>query len=151
MRLINLNDYRRPHPPRPPTCVQRPAPPPHAPADRIEVDTSVTSFDSPVLCTWQVRIFDPAGQFHLYCGTTGFAHIQLWNPWFGVSLLTPSRLTASRYEAFPIAGWKYACDDYADIVYVIEKMYATIMPSAARVIALCEDYGALPTGDRRKA
>ncbi|MEX2480257.1 MAG: hypothetical protein WD928_05285 [Gammaproteobacteria bacterium] len=123
-------------------------PPPHDPHDRILVDTHRASGASPCMSSWEVRIFDPAGQFHLYFNTTGFGHVQLWNPWYGISLLTPSRLTAGRYEAFPMAGWKYAANDYAHLARTISATVATTLPSLSQITAYCQEYAAwMPDGD----
>jgi hypothetical protein len=57
---------------------------------------------------WEVRIFHPARRMHRYFAPRGFLHLQLWEAELGFSLLTPSRLTAGRYEAYPVGGWKLA-------------------------------------------
>lgn len=146
MSVIDLAERRRRHHAH--TRAAHRQPPPHDPGDRILVDTLRASSMSPCMSSWELRVFDPAGQFHLYFSTTGFGHVQLWNPWYGISVLTPSRLTAGRYEAFPIAGWKYACNDYAHLACTIGATWATTLPSLAEISAYCQEYAAwIPAGD----
>lgn len=145
MPVIDLAERRRQQARKP--APNRP-PPPHAPCDRILVDTIQASSATPCMSRWELRVFDPAGQFHLYFSTTGFNHVQLWNPWHGISVLTPSRLTAGRYEAFPIAGWKYAGNDYEQLARRVSAAFATTLPPVTQVIAYCQEYAAwVPDGD----
>ena len=113
-------------------------PRPHNPADRIVADVISAGGDRPsAFSTWEVRIFDPAGQFHCYFGTRGLLHLQLWQPYFGVSILAPSRLTAYAYEAFPVRSWKFAARDLDDIVHALTRERALCVPDRATVETLC--------------
>ncbi len=67
-------------------------PRPHDPDDRVTLGR---------IGEWEVRRFEGDGAKSGYSAPRGFLHVQLWHPWRAVSLLTPSRLTAGRYEAFP--------------------------------------------------
>ena len=120
----------------------RPLPPrPHDPGQRILVDTCAPDLPHPTYRHWEVRQFDPAGIFHCYFGDHGMLHLQLWHPWSGVSLLTPSRLTAGRYEVFPSAGWKLADGDYGVIATAVRREHGVALPSTERLVRLCREHG----------
>jgi hypothetical protein len=85
-------------------------PPPHDPSERV----LLARVDG-----WELRDFPRSDERWAYLGTHGFAHLQLWNHDAGVSVLTPSRLTGDRFEAFPIAGWKWATESW-------ERLCATV-------------------------
>lgn len=113
---------------------------PHRPDDRIVVETvSATCAISP-FADWEVRIFDPAGQFHHYFASRALLHVQFWNPFFGISILSPSRLTGFKYEAFPLDEWKYAAADYEAIAARCGALIGARLPDAARVRRICRAY-----------
>ena len=118
-----------------------PPPRPHDPRERILVDTCAPDLAHPTYRHWEVRQFDPAGIFHCYFGDHGMLHLQLWHPWSGVSLLTPSRLTAGRYEVFPSAGWKLADRDYSVVATAVRREHGVALPSAERLDRLCREHG----------
>jgi hypothetical protein len=63
-------------------------------------------------------------------------HLQLWHPTARVSVLTPSRLTLGRYEAFPIGDWKFAHSSLRSIRGLVRSMHGVELPSAARIVAM---------------
>lgn len=107
--------------------------PPHDPADRVLLAEFDDGRGGGALSRWEVRAFDPAGQFHAWFAPRGFVHLQLWQPWFGLSVLTPSRLTLDRFEAYPLGGWKRATPDYATLVRLLEAAYTVRLPDAVRL------------------
>jgi hypothetical protein len=104
-----------------------PPPRPHDPDDRVTLGR---------IGEWEVRRFEEDGALFGYSAPRGFLHLQLWHPRRAVSLLTPSRLTAGRYEAFPIAGWKLAVKSLEVIGGVIRAEHGLVLPCEARVRAL---------------
>ena len=113
-------------------------PRPHDPADRILAEViSARGGHASAFTAWEVRIFDPAGQFHCYFGTRGLLHLQLWQPYYRISILAPSRLTAYAYEAFPVRNWKFAAKNFDDIAHALTRERALCVPDRATVEALC--------------
>jgi hypothetical protein len=106
-------------------------PPPHDPGDRV-VRLRLDG--------WDLRNFPRTDERWAYFATHGFAHVQLWHPEALLSVLTPSRLTAGRFEAFPIAGWKFATRDYTDLCEIIHREHALEPPPEGllqRALDLC--------------
>jgi hypothetical protein len=97
-------------------------PPPHDPLERV----LVTRIDG-----WQVRDFAHDDERLAYFAAHGFSHLQLWNPARGVSVLTPSRLTDGRFEAFPIAGWKQRADDWLALATLLRATHGLVPPGPA--------------------
>lgn len=62
---------------------------PHDPNDRIGVGQFLANPGAGEEWVWEVRIFDPTGPFHVYFAANNLLHLQLWNPHFQVSILTP--------------------------------------------------------------
>jgi hypothetical protein len=85
---------------------------------------------------WDVRDFAHQDLRRAYLSASGFAHLQLWHPEARVSVLTPSRLTGDRFEAFPIAGWKRATRDYAELAALIEDAHGVRLLSRTIVEAV---------------
>lgn len=110
---------------------------PHRPDDRIVVDTVSVTGGAAAFGHWEVRIFDPAGQFHHYFALRALLHVQFWQPFFGVSILSPSRLTRFNYELFPLNEWKYASPDYADIGRRLRSAMGIRLPDEAFVRRVC--------------
>jgi hypothetical protein len=100
-------------------------PPPHDPAER----TLLAEMDG-----WEVRDFAPDDPRHAYFAHRGFSHLQLWHPEAGISLLTPSRLTAGSYEVFPFVGWKRR-GDYATLRALIKSAHGVTLPSPSLIAA----------------
>ena len=113
---------------------------PHDPADRVLLAKVTACPHAPKFTHWEIRAFDCSGPFHCYFSTHDMLHLQLWNPYFGVSLLTPSKLTAGNYEAFPLDEWKYAAKSYADISEEIEGRFTTKLPQLNCVEIIAADY-----------
>src|SRR5262249_22205997 len=83
-------------------------PPPHDPRER----ELVFLIGGP-RAGWELRAFS-GPQLDLlfsYC----FGHVQLWHAAAGISILTPSRMTCGRYEAFPVEGRPRQADDYDEL------------------------------------
>jgi hypothetical protein len=113
-----------------PPCAREPEvwpSPPHDPRERIWLAE---------LDGWQVRAFRLDGVKHRYFAPRGMLHLQLWHPVVHVSVLTPSRLTAQRYEAHPIAGWKFAYDGLRAIRNLVRSVHSVPMPSEAAIRGL---------------
>jgi hypothetical protein len=107
--------------------VHRDPPPPHDPSERA----LITRIE-----TWEARDFavdDPKRQYFL---RHGFAHAQLWHPIARVSLLTPSRLTARQYEAFPVSGWKYRHAHWPALRASILREHRVRLPALVELRAL---------------
>ncbi|MEM7465573.1 MAG: hypothetical protein AAF387_01680 [Pseudomonadota bacterium] len=142
MDVINLESYRAAKQKK---LDERSAPvKPHDPADRILLARLTACELTPRLSTWEVRSFDCAGPFHLYFTKHDMLHLQLWNPYFGISLLSPSKITADRFEAFPISGWKVASKSYDAISSKIESQFATKLPELSRVQEIGANYWIAP-------
>lgn len=103
-----------PEPPAPP--------PPHDPRDR---EVAV------LLGAWEVRL--STGRAFEYFVPRGLWHAQLWHPTARISILTPSRLTAGAFEAFPCRGWKARTTTYAELRALLGREHAATLPSAAEV------------------
>lgn len=110
-------------PPAPPAS----PPPPHDPRDRVLVDT---------VGDWEVRCFAPGDPKFHYFVTRRLLHVQLWHPAARVSVLTPSRLTAGLFEAFPHEGWKarVRCPDA--LAAMVERDHGLALPALPRLAAL---------------
>jgi hypothetical protein len=102
-------------------------PPPHDPTERV----LVTRIDG-----WEVRDFAPDDSRYSYFLRYGFAHLQLWHAASGVSLLTPSRLTADQYELFPFAGWKLRHADWATLRALVAREHAVSLPALVELRAV---------------
>lgn len=113
---------------------------PHRPDDRIVAETVCVPCHAAVFGHWEVRILDPTGQFHHYFASRAFLHVQLWNPFFGVSILSPSRLTGFNYESFPLDGWKYAAPDYDDVCERLRARIGIHLPDASCVRRISRTY-----------
>lgn len=85
---------------------------------------------------WEIRVFSPSGTFHRYFRAHGMLHVQLWHPEAGVSLLTPSALTADQYEVFPFAGWKHARRSYPQLCVEVAAGIGVTLPAQERLEAL---------------
>jgi hypothetical protein len=110
-----------------PSDATRP-PPPHDPTERVLIGH---------VDQWELRDFaadDPRQRYFL---AHGFAHLQLWHPTARLSILTPSRLTLDRSEAFPIAGWKRREDDFTLLARMLRAATGVEPPSplAMRTLA----------------
>jgi hypothetical protein len=102
-------------------------PPPHDPRERVEIAQ---------LDGWEVRSFRTDGVKHRYFAPRGMLHLQFWHPAAGISLLTPSRLTAQRYEVYPIAEWKFAHASLRSIRGIVRSTHGVELPGEAAIRAL---------------
>ncbi|MEM7541133.1 MAG: hypothetical protein AAF384_06040 [Pseudomonadota bacterium] len=117
---------------------------PHRPEDRILAEQiEVTDRQNETLA-WEVRVFDPAGIFHHYFCNREMLHIQLWQPHYGISVLTPSRNTGCNFEAFPIRDWKFATPDYSKLQNELKNYLAVTLPTEKRVQQLVDYYTSQP-------
>ena len=96
-------------------------PPPHDPRDR-ELIARVAG--------WEIRL--PRGRLSQSLVSNGFWHVQLWNPLASVSVLTPSRLTDDRYEAFLSAGSRLRAQKYGELERAIAEQHSVpLLPESA--------------------
>lgn len=103
----------------------RPVPPAsHDPNERHEIAR---------VGTWQLRQFAPGDTKLPYFTTRGFLHVQLWHEDAGISILTPSRLTAGRYEAWLPDGQRVASPVWRGVVACLPPIPA---PTAAELRAI---------------
>ncbi len=123
---------------------------PHDPRDRIVVERLDGGRCGNPLSAWEARVFDPAGPFHVYFLGRNLLHLQLWQPWFGISILTPSRLTGGRWEAWPVRGWKSGALDYASLTAALTREFAVALPALAAVDACCARWVATPEAALRR-
>ena len=102
-------------------------PPPHDPRERvplIEVEG------------WEVRCFARSDPKRDYFISRGFWHLQLWYAARGVSVLTPSRLTAGRWELYPYRGWKATASDEEGVVRLLRGEHHVTLPGVPWLRAL---------------
>lgn len=85
---------------------------------------------------WEVRAFPVGGRMHRYFAPRGLLHLQLWQPESGVSVLTPSRLTLSRWEVFPVEGWKHGARDVEALRRAVRLAHKVDLPSTAQLGAV---------------
>ena len=104
-------------------------PRPHDPRDRI----AVAGVDA-----WEVRVFPPGSRHHRYFAGREMLHLQLWDARRGISVLTPSRITAGRYEVFPVHDWKLAVADFQELRELVAKELGIRLPGTRRQRALEE-------------
>jgi hypothetical protein len=93
-------------------------PPPHDPVERVVAVQ---------LGEWEVRVFEGARQ--RYFLPRGMGHVQLWHARAGVSVLTPSKLTAGLYEVFPVAGWKARANSHHAMAMMVLGAHGLYVPS----------------------
>ena len=122
---------------------------PHDPTDRIGVGQFLANPDAGEEWVWEVRIFNPTGPFHVHFVASDLLHLQLWNPHFQVSILTPSRLTHHCYEAFPIAGWKHLAASYDTIAKAVCSEFPLQLPDQKVIAKVCALHIAAPELESR--
>ena len=110
-------------------------PPPHDPRERVLVE---------YLGDWEIRIFSPTGTFHRYFAAKGMLHVQLWHPGARLSLLTPSPITAGRFEVYPLAGWKHARYGYHELAQEVRSGCGVELPRFDRVFGLMRMFAPPP-------
>lgn len=135
MTVIDLASVRRARATGPAGLIR-----PHRPDDRVVVETVAVAGSDRPFGHWEVRVFDPAGKFHHYFALRALLHVQLWNPFFGVSILSPSRLTGFNYESYPLDDWKYASPDYNDISARLRANLGIRLPDETLVRQLRRSY-----------
>jgi hypothetical protein len=99
-------------------------PPPHDPGDRVAVAWAGR---------WEVRQFAGEDARLAYFRSRGFHHLQLWHPGARISILTPSRLTAGRYEAWPEGSDRFSAVTWRELASRLESVE---LPGAVEVLAL---------------
>jgi len=100
------------------------APRPHDPRERDEIAR---------VGAWQVRQFSPGDAKLAYFTSRGFLHVQLWHAGAGISVLTPSRLTAGRFEAWLPGGQRPASYAWRDLMPHLDPV---VIPTPAEVRAV---------------
>ena len=113
---------------------------PHDPADRILIGKITACPLTPKFSTWEIRAFDRTGPFHVYFSARDMLHLQIWNPYYRVSVLTPSKITGHLYEAFPLYDWKLAAQSYVEIGKEINKQFSTALPKLSEVDLIANEY-----------
>lgn len=100
-------------------------PPPHDPGERVAVAWAGR---------WEVRQF-AGGDFRRpgAVRNRGFHHLQLWHPGARISILTPSRLTAGRYEAWPEGGERLSAASWRGLA---DQLAPVELPGVTEVAAL---------------
>lgn len=99
-------------------------PPPHDPDERTGVAW---------VGLWQVRQFAEDDARLAYFRPRGFHHLQLWNPAERISILTPSRLTAGKFEVWPEGGERWSAATWREVG---DRLAGIAVPSAIEVGAL---------------
>ncbi len=95
-------------------------PPPHDPTDRVLVGH---------LREWALRVFDPNGRRHEFFAPRGFLHVQLWHSETGVSVLSPSRITAFCYEAYPFVGGRIRVPSWSALSRAVYRTHGVRCPN----------------------
>jgi hypothetical protein len=104
---------------------QRSWPPsPHDPRERVAIGAAGQ---------WSIRQFAPQDPKLAYFTGRGFLHLQLWHPEHRISILTPSRLTAGRFEAWAVGGDRLTVVSWDEIAAGLGDITA---PTAAEIRAL---------------
>ena len=88
------------------------------------------------------------GSLYSYFDAKGFAHLQLFHPVSGCSILTPSRLTGTTFEVYPIGYWKAHAHCYATLESLIRRRYGIKIPSHASMRAAVRWYLPAPRTGR---
>lgn len=94
--------------------------PPHDPRERV----SLTH-----LGVWDLRAFAVGGRFHNFFHRHGLLHVQLWHPFKGVSVLTPSPITRGAYGVYPAPEDRRRCSDYHDAQHVVQVLFEVALPT----------------------
>ena len=100
-------------------------PPPHDPEEREHILS---------LGEWQARVL--TGPRLEYFAARRLMHVQLWHPASRVSILTPSRLTADEYEAFPVPIWKFRTASYERLALRLAAVHGIRLPPKTDVLML---------------
>jgi hypothetical protein len=101
-------------------------PPPHDPGERTPVAW---------VGLWEVRQF-PDGDARLaYFRPRGFHHLQLWHPSERISILTPSRLTAGRFEVWPESSLRSSAATWREVTEHLAGL-GVESPTAVEIVAL---------------
>jgi hypothetical protein len=100
-------------------------PPPHDPRKRALLFSS---------SGWEVRAFAEDNPLRGYLVSRGFWHLQLWHP-EGISILTPFKLTAFRFEASSLDHWRQRADTYEELSEKIAQSHHITTPGPMLVNA----------------
>ena len=82
---------------------------------------------------WEVRQFAQGDARLIYFRPRGFHHLQLWHPVERISILTPSRLTAGRFEMWPEGGERLSAVSWRD---VRTQLAGVDLPGATEIFAI---------------
>lgn len=102
-------------------------PPPHDPGER----TLLTRCDG-----WEVRVFGEQDFRHAYFARKSMLHLQLWHPAQRVSVLTPSRLTADRWETYSEQTFKLRPRKRKVLVHVLDEQHGLRLPNPSTLAGL---------------
>jgi hypothetical protein len=112
-------------------------PPPHDPEER----TLLTRCDG-----WEVRVFGETDFRHAYFARKSMLHLQLWHPERRVSVLTPSRLTADRWELYSEQTHKLRLRKRAMLVRVLAEQHGLRLPNPSTLAGLEFWFVEVPSG-----
>jgi hypothetical protein len=85
---------------------------------------------------WEVRDFAETARWRRYPVGYQMTHLQLWHPAAGLSVLTPSALTAGRFEIFPLDGFRVRVVGYGLLYKLLSERAGLSPPGPARFAAL---------------
>jgi hypothetical protein len=84
---------------------------------------------------WQVRQFPRVDPKLAYFAERGFLHLQLWSACDHTSILTPSRLTAGRFDGWIAGGPRFVVSSWGELADALAGR-RVIAPPASEVRAL---------------
>ena len=113
---------------------------PHNPNERLVLERFSLHPENGRATTWEVRMFDPAGPFHVYFFHRALVQLQLWNAYHRVSILTPSRLTRDYFEAFPVNSRTFSSTQYCVVANELRVTCGVALPNKQQVASLCSRY-----------
>lgn len=96
---------------------------------------------------WQVRVFAETDFRYGYFARKRMLHVQLWHPRARVSVLTPSRFTADRWELHGERAWRITADDPRAIDRVLAPIFGVRLPNIMTLLGLEYWFVRLPTGE----
>lgn len=89
---------------------------------------------------WEVRAWAWNDERHAWLARHGLLHLQLWHPGRAISVLTPSRATAGKYEVHaphldvgavgPPGRWRCCCVPH--LTELVRRLGAPLCPSMVR-------------------
>ena len=115
-----------------------PLPPPHAPHER----KLLTLADG-----WEVRVFAEDDFRHAYFARKRMLHLQLFHRTARVSVLTPSRLTAGRWELCSECTWRQRFAARAELAAALHGRLDLRLPNPVTLAGLEFWFVQVPSGE----